>query len=198
MPPAYGHIPLILGPDGKKLSKRHGAASVLEYRKQGYLPEAMLNYLVRLGWSHGDQEIFTLEELIRLFDIDHVNKSAAAINPDKLLWLNQHYLQLADDQRLARLLQTALRETGLDPEQGPAIGDLVAVQKQRVKTVVEMAEQSRYFYEEFADYDENAARKQLRPDILVPLQALREKLDGLANWDDAAPSCSRKSSREWV
>ena len=186
VPPAYGHIPLILGPDGKKLSKRHGAASVLEYRKQGYLPEAMLNYLVRLGWSHGDQEIFTLEELIRLFDIDHVNKSAAAINPDKLLWLNQHYLQLADDQRLARLLQTALRETGLDPEQGPAIGDLVAVQKQRVKTVVEMAEQSRYFYEEFADYDENAARKQLRPDILVPLQALREKLDGLANWDDAA------------
>ena len=183
-PPAYGHIPLILGPDGKKLSKRHGAASVLEYRDQGYLPEAMLNYLVRLGWSHGDQEIFSLEEMIRLFDIGDVNKSAAAINPDKLLWLNQHYLQVAADQRLADLFYAALKAAGLDPDNGPPSLELVAVQKQRVKTIAEMVEQSRYFYEDFEDFDENAARKNLRPAILEPLQVLRDRLYGLSVWND--------------
>jgi len=185
-PPAYGHIPLILGPDGKKLSKRHGAASVLEYRKQGFLPEALLNYLVRLGWSHGDQEIFSLEEMVGLFAIEDVNKSAAAINPDKLLWLNQHYLQAADDERLAGLFALMLRDAGLDPENGPAPGELVAVQKLRVRTLVEMVEQSRCFYADFEDFDENAAKKHLRAAILEPLQALRDRLAGMNDWQDEA------------
>jgi glutamyl-tRNA synthetase len=185
-PPAYGHIPLILGPDGKKLSKRHGAASVLDYRDQGYLPEAMLNYLVRLGWSHGDQEIFTVQEMISLFDIGDVNKSAAAINPDKLLWLNQHYLQAASDQRLADLFDSALKAAGLNPEDGPPPLELVAVQKQRVKTIAEMVEQSRYFFQDFENFDEKAAQKHLRPAILEPLQALRERLSGISRWDDEA------------
>ena len=185
-PPAYGHIPLILGPDGKKLSKRHGAASVLDYRDQGYLPEAMLNYLVRLGWSHGDQEIFTLQEMINLFDIGDVNKSAAAINPDKLLWLNQHYLQAASDRRLAGLFVAALKTAGMNPDDGPAPLDLVTVQKQRVKTITDMVEQSSYFYQDFDRFDENAAKKQLRPAILEALQTLRERLTGLPRWDDEA------------
>jgi len=185
-PPAYAHIPLILGPDGRKLSKRHGAASVLAYRDQGLLPEALLNYLVRLGWSHGDQEIFSMEEMIRLFDINDVNKSAAAINPDKLLWLNQHYLQAADNQRLAALFEEALKKAGLDPADGPSCRELVAVQKHRVKTVMEMLEQSRCFYEDFEDFDENAARKHLRPPVLEPLQALQQHLSGESDWSDKA------------
>jgi glutamyl-tRNA synthetase len=185
-PPEYAHIPLILGPDGKKLSKRHGAASVLAYRDQGFLPEALLNYLVRLGWSHGDQEIFSLEEMIRLFDISDVNKSAAAINPDKLLWLNQHYLQAADDERLAGLFEESLNKAGLDPASGPPCVELVAVQKHRVKTLVEMVEQSRCFYEDFEGFDENAAKKHLRPAVLEPLQTLREQLSGLSDWTDQA------------
>lgn len=183
-PPIYAHIPLILGPDGRKLSKRHGAASVLEYRDAGYLPEAMLNYLVRLGWSHGDQEIFSREEMIRLFDIADVNKSAAAINPDKLLWLNQHYLQAAGTPRLAGLFTAMLAKAGVDPASGPAPEELVDVQKNRVKTLVEMLEQSDCFYREFEDFDENAAKKHLRPVIREPLQALRERLASLGSWED--------------
>lgn len=186
LPPAYGHIPLILGPDGKKLSKRHGAASVLAYREQGYLPEALLNYLVRLGWSHGDQEVFSVEEMIRLFDVGDVNKSAAAINTDKLLWLNQHYLQTADTERLAVQFESLLDEEGIEAEKGPAPGELVEVQKGRVKTLREMLEQSRCFYQEFEAYDEAAAKKHLRPAVLEPVQALREGLAGLEDWDGAA------------
>jgi len=184
LPPAYAHIPLILAPDGKKLSKRHGAASVLEYREAGYLPEAMLNYLVRLGWSHGDQEIFSREEMIRLFDIRDVNKSAAAINPDKLLWLNQHYLQTGDTSRLAALFAEILTQEGIEPSSGPSIEDLVEVQKARVKTLGEMLEQSLCFYREFESFDEAAAKKHLRPAILDAMQTLREQLAGLAHWKD--------------
>lgn len=183
-PPSYGHIPLILGPDGKKLSKRHGAASVLEYREAGYLPEAMLNYLVRLGWSHGDQEIFSREEMIRLFDIKDINKSAAAINPDKLLWLNQHYLQAGETSRLAGLFAGILKEEGIDPASGPPLEDLVEVQKTRVKTLREMLEQSLCFYREFEVHDKNAAKKHLRPVIMEPMQTLHERLADLNIWDD--------------
>src|SRR5690606_34193315 len=119
--PRFAHMPLILGPDGRKLSKRHGTVSVLEYRDQGFLPEALLNYLVRLGWSNGDQEIFSRQEMIELFDIREVNKSAAAINPDKLLWLNQHYLRhgVADDA--LRALEPMLRNAGYDIAAGPPL-----------------------------------------------------------------------------
>ena len=184
--PKYAHIPLILDPDGKKLSKRHGAASVLEYREQGYLPEALLNYLVRLGWSHGDQELFSLDEMVDLFDIARVNKAAAALNPDKLAWLNQHYLRESDAQRIACLLKAKLVELGVDVSGPPDLKDVAEVQKARVKTITEMAEQSRFFYEEFEQYDETAAKKHLRPVAFEPLRQVRDAFAELADWDQDA------------
>ena len=184
-PPAFAHIPMILGTDGKKLSKRHGTVSVLQYRDEGFLPEALLNYLVRLGWSHGDQEIFSIQEMIDLFDIHDVNKAASALNPDKLLWLNQHYLKSADTVRLSELLGQHLRDLGLDTDQGPLVLDLYEVQKQRCKTLAEMAEQSRCFYEDFESFDEAAAKKHLRPVMSEPLTALRGRLAALSIWDNA-------------
>jgi glutamyl-tRNA synthetase len=184
--PEFGHIPMILGPDGKKLSKRHGTVSVLQYREEGYLPEALLNYLVRLGWSHGDQEIFSLDEMIQLFDIADVNKAASAINPDKLLWLNQHYIKTSEPQRLSALAMDYLASAGINPDEGPELGELVAVQKERVKTLTELAEQSRYFYEDFSEFDGAAAKKHLRPVVLVPLTRLRDLLAEIADWDKEA------------
>jgi glutamyl-tRNA synthetase len=185
-PPRYAHIPLILGPDGQKLSKRHGTVSVLEYREQGYLPEALLNFLVRLGWSHGDQEIFSREEMIALFDIGAVNKSAAAINPDKLLWLNQHYLKTGDVDRLAGLLGVELRRMGLDPAGGPDLREVVLVQRERTRTLREMAEASRIFYADFKEFDVAAADKQLVPAIRAPLARLRERLGEQRDWSSEA------------
>ena len=181
--PKYAHIPLILDPEGKKLSKRHGAASVLDYQDQGYLPEALLNYLVRLGWSHGDQEIFSTGEMTELFDIARVNKAAAALNPDKLTWLNQHYLRESNAERIACLLKRKLVELGVDVTGAPDLKEVAGIQKERVKTIAEMAEQSRFFYEEFAEYDETAAKKHLRPVALAPLRQVRETLAGLDAWD---------------
>ena len=184
--PTYAHIPLILDADGKKLSKRHGAASVLEYRDLGYLPEALLNYLVRLGWSHGDQEIFSIDEMIELFDIGQVNKAAAALNPDKLAWLNQHYLRESNAERVACLLKVKLVKLGVDVTGLPNLKEVAGIQKERVKTIAEMAEQSRFFYEEFAEYDETAAKKHLRPVVLEPLREVREALAGLEDWNREA------------
>ena len=181
--PEYAHIPLILDPEGRKLSKRHGAASVLEYREQGYLPEALLNYLVRLGWSHGDQEIFSRDEMIELFDIARVNKAAAALNPDKLAWLNQHYLRESKAEDIACQLKRKLVELGVDVSGPPDLKEVAGIQKERVKTIVEMADQSRFFYQEFAEYDESAAKKHLRPVALEPLRQVREAFAGLADWD---------------
>ena len=181
--PRYAHIPLILGPDGKKLSKRHGAASVLEYREQGYLPEAILNYLARLGWSHGDQEIFSVDELVELFDIGNVNKAAAALNPDKLTWLNQHYLRESKAARVACLLKVKLVELGVDVSGPPDLKAVAGIQKERVKTIAEMVEQSRFFHEEFAEYDETAAKKHLRPVVFEALQRVKEVFTGLETWD---------------
>ncbi len=183
-PPCYSHVPLILGADGKRLSKRHGAVSVLEYKEQGYLPEALLNYLVRLGWSHGDQEIFSTDEMIQYFDIQDVNRSAASVNPDKLLWLNQHYIKNADNGRLAGLVNEHLKKTGIAANTGPNLVDLVVIQKERTKTVVELAEQSICFFMDFDEYDESVAKKHLRPDVLEPLQELRKQLVSLEVWKD--------------
>ncbi|MYH69500.1 MAG: glutamate--tRNA ligase [Gammaproteobacteria bacterium] len=184
--PTYAHIPLILDPEGRKLSKRHGAASVLEYRDQGYLPEALLNYLVRLGWSHGDQEIFSIGEMTGLFDIARVNKAAAALNPDKLAWLNQHYLRESKAEDIACLLKRKLVELGVDVSGPPDLKEVAGIQKERVKTIAEMAEQSRFFYEEFAEYDETAAKKHLRPVALEPLRRVRDALAGLDAWEREA------------
>ena len=183
--PNYAHIPMILGPDGKKLSKRDGAASVLQYRDEGYLPEALLNYLVRLGWSQGDQQIFSIDEMVAEFDIKDVNKSASSINPEKLIWLNQHYLKEADNTALSSCLASIFKEMEIDIEAGPELEALADVQKHRTETLKDMAEQSRFFYEDFNEYDAKAAKKHLRPVILEPMQALMKNLTELESWDNS-------------
>jgi len=182
--PHYAHVPLILGDDGKRLSKRQGAANVLKYREEGYLPEAVINYLVRLGWSFGDQEIFSREEMIRLFDIKDINKSAAAINAEKLQWLNQYYLKKADNKRLADLAEKYFRKTGIPFDTGPALEELVAIQKERTKNLVELCDQSIFFFQDFDDFDPGVAKKHLRPAVSEPLIDLRERLSKLEEWQD--------------
>lgn len=182
--PNYAHMPLILGEDGSRLSKRHGAANILQYKEEGYLPEALLNYLARLGWSHGDQEIFSMSEMIEYFDIKDVNKSAASVNPEKLLWLNQHYIKTGDNAELADKLSNYFAMLDIDTQSGPDILELVEVQKDRSKTLVEMAEQSRFFYVDFEAHDADAAKKHLRPVVLEPLEKIREKLVALDEWQD--------------
>jgi len=177
-PPRFAHISMILGPDKKRLSKRHGAASVLEYRRLGYLPEALINYLVRLGWSRGDQEIFSREEIVEHFTIENLNRSAAVFNPEKLLWLNQEYIKTADAGRLAALLEERLRERGLDPDALPpeARRGVVEELRTRSKTLEEMAEDARYFFAPAVEVDEKAAEKFLRPEIAPALRRLRGAL----------------------
>lgn len=185
-PPAYAHVPMILGPDGTKLSKRHGAVSVMQYREDGFLPEAVINYLVRLGWSHGDQEIFSREEMVKLFDIEDVNKSASAINPQKLLWINQHYIKSGDLKMLAAELRWHLDRLGVDTTGGPSLEDLVKAQQERAKTLKEMAVGSRFFFEEVKGYEPQAAAKNLTADALPGLVALRERLAALPDWSATA------------
>ncbi|MEX0606509.1 MAG: glutamate--tRNA ligase, partial [Halofilum sp. (in: g-proteobacteria)] len=147
-PPAYAHVPMILGDDGKRLSKRHGAVSVMQYETEGYLPEALMNYLVRLGWAHGDQEVFSREEMLRLFDLGEVNASASAFNPGKLKWLNEQYLRSLEPGEVAARLVTYLERAGLDPQTGPDLGALVLAQRERCSTLVELVDNSRFFFEE--------------------------------------------------
>ncbi len=185
-PPRYAHVPMILGDDGSRLSKRHGAVSVIAYRDQGYLPEALLNYLVRLGWSHGDQEIFSLDEMIAFFDIESVNKAASAFNRDKLDWLNQHYMQHSDPLRIAHLLSPHLGALDIDPAHGPELTAVVTAQAARAKTLRELADISTFIYRDFDDYDESSAKKHLRPVAREPLARLRTALEMLA-LDDWKP-----------
>jgi len=179
-PPRYAHVPMILGPDGARLSKRHGAVSVVAYRDQGYLPEALLNYLVRLGWSHGDQEVFSVDEMIELFDIAEVNKSASTFNTEKLDWLNQHYIQHGDPKHIARLLSPHMGHLDIDPAKGPDLVDVVTAQGARARTLAELAEISAFCYRDFDDYDETAAKKHLRPAAREALTRMRAALDMLA------------------
>ncbi len=181
-PPAYSHVPMILGEDGKRLSKRHGAVSVMQYHQDGFLPEALLNYLVRLGWSCGDQEIFSIDEMIELFDIADVNNSASTFNPGKLLWLNQQYIMAAPPEHIAHHLGWHLGQLGIDPVDGPPLVEVVKAQRERAHTLVEMAEISAFCYRDFADYDEQAARKHLRPVAAEALRASREMLVKVPDW----------------
>jgi glutamyl-tRNA synthetase len=181
-PPVYAHVPMILGEDGKRLSKRHGAVSVTAYRDEGYLPEALLNYLVRLGWSHGDQEIFSLGEMIELFDVTNVNNSAAVFNPAKLQWLNQHYIKESPVDRLVGPFGWQLGQLGIDPASGPDIARVIELQRERAKTLKEMAEISAFFYVDFDDYEPAAARKHLVDEALAPLARAREVLAELPSW----------------
>jgi glutamyl-tRNA synthetase len=181
-PPAYAHLPMILGPDGTKLSKRHGAVDIREYREQGYLPEAMLNYLVRLGWSHGDQELFSIEEMVELFDIVDVNQSASSFNPEKLLWLNQQHIINASADKLGEALLPFFAKVGIDPVNGPDPADLANGFRERAETLAQMVSSSRYCFEDFDQIDPKAAKKNLRPVILEPMTAARAALEALHEW----------------
>jgi glutamyl-tRNA synthetase len=167
--PVYGHVPMILGADGEKLSKRHGAVSVMEYPAQGYLREAMLNYLARLGWSHGDDEIFSLEQFCSWFDMDHLTKSPAQFNPEKLAWLNNHYIKATDNTELARLAMPELQRDGAQIDGGPALPEVIGLLKDRANTVNELADAAMLFYREpkpdpalLAQHLTDAARVALR------------------------------------
>ncbi len=181
-PPVYAHVPMILGPDGAKLSKRHGAVSVLQYRDDGFLPEALLNYLARLGWSHGDQEVFTLEELMKVFDVHDVNKAASAFNPEKLLWLNQQHMMRAPLRVLAEQLRWHLARIGIETDDLDRLEGIAAAQRERAKTLKEMAQASVFFFRDFESYDEKAAKKNLTAEALPLLATVRGKLATLQPW----------------
>src|SRR6201996_1092047 len=185
-PPVYAHVPMILGPDGAKLSKRHGAVSVLQYEEEGYLPDALLNYLVRLGWSHGDQEIFTREEMIAAFDIHDVNKAASAFNPEKLLWLNQQHMMRADPKSLIPHLQSQLKRLGLESTDKVLLEGVIVAQRERAKTLKEMAQNSRFFFTDQVEMDPKAAAKHLTAAAIPVLQKVRERLAAIAEWSTAA------------
>ena len=185
-PPEYAHLPMILGPDGAKLSKRHGAVSVMQYREDGYLPDALLNYLVRLGWSHGDQEIFSREQMIEFFDLADVNQSASAINPEKLLWLNQHYIKNGDPAALVAELRWHLTRLGIAAHDDVKLAAVVHAQAERAKTLKEMAEHSRFFFVDFEHYDPQAAAKNLNAGTLPVLRRLHERLAALKDWSAQA------------
>jgi glutamyl-tRNA synthetase len=183
VPPRYAHVPMILGADGAKLSKRHGAVSVLQYQQEGYLPDALLNYLVRLGWSHGDQEVFSRDEMIALFDIADVNKAAAAFNPDKLQWLNQQHIARAPASTLAAGLRIALAELGVTTDDQPLLEGVVNAQRERARTLKEMAQGSLFFFRDFEAFDPKAAAKNLTAEVVPLLTALREALSALSEWN---------------
>lgn len=184
--PIYAHVPMILGPDGQRLSKRHGAVSVMQFKADGFLPDALLNYLVRLGWSHGDQEIFGRDEMAKLFDVCDVNRGASTFDTEKLRWLNSHYIQSSPAKSLAPLLGEQLSSRLEGQLDGPELDDVVEVQRDRAKTLVEMAEKSVFAFKDFAEFDETAAKKHLRPVALEPLEALRATLDDLDDWQPEA------------
>ncbi|NVJ65036.1 MAG: glutamate--tRNA ligase [Gammaproteobacteria bacterium] len=180
--PLFAHVPMILGDDGKRLSKRHGAVSVMQYRDEGYLPQALLNYLVRLGWSHGDQEVFSREEMIELFDLKDVNRAPSAFNTDKLNWLNQQYMKSLPAEEVAEHLQWHLDQQGLDVSAGVDVKLLIPEMAERVKTLKELASAIRYFYQDYQEFDANAAKKHLRPVARQPLELAKEKLAAEDNW----------------
>ena len=181
--PEYAHVPMILGDDGKRLSKRHGAVGVMEYFAAGYLPEALLNYLVRLGWSHGDQEIFTLQEMIDNFSLDGLNKSASSFNTDKLKWVNQQYLMTLPLDRIVQLVRQRLDFLELDYDENFEFATVVDLYRQRVFTINELVESILYCFQDFSDYDQKAAQKVLKPAALEPLQRLLELFVELDTWN---------------
>ena len=184
--PVYAHLPMILGADGAKLSKRHGAVSVLQYRDDGFLPEAVLNYLARLGWSHGDQEIFTIEEMIRLFDIADVNKSASAFNFEKLAWLNQQHMMRVPAARIVPVLRWHLDREGIQAGNDAQLEQIVVVQRERAKTLREMALNSVFFFRAPTTYDEKAVRKHITPEALTLLSDASQELAQLQDWSATA------------
>jgi glutamyl-tRNA synthetase len=184
--PVYAHLPMILGSDGAKLSKRHGAVSVLQYRDEGFLPEAVLNYLVRLGWSHGDQEIFSIEDMMRLFDIADVNKSASAFNAEKLAWLNQQHMMHAPAARLVAPLRWQLQRDGIEARDDAQLEQIAVVQRERAKTIKEMAANSVFFFRPPGSYDAKALAKHVTPAVAAQVAAVAGELARLPDWSAPA------------
>lgn len=182
--PSYAHLSMILGDDGQKLSKRHGAVSVMQYDEDGYLPEAVINYLARLGWSHGDDEVFSVEQFCAWFDLDHITPSAAQFNTEKLKWLNNHYLKATDNARLAEMVRPRLAARGVSVSGTPALESVVGLYKERVSTLNELADAAEVFYIELHP-DRALLDAQLSAEALP---ALREFAERIANieWSSAA------------
>jgi glutamyl-tRNA synthetase len=184
--PLYAHLPMILGSDGARLSKRHGAVSVMQFRDDGYLPEALLNYLVRLGWSHGDQEVFSVDEMVEYFELENVNVSASTFNTKKLLWLNHQYIMNSDPAHIARHLSWHIGQLGIDPSEGPALVEVVKAQRERSQTLVEMAQASAFFYREFDGYDEKAVKKNFSAEAAEVLAELYQQFATIEDWQGEA------------
>ena len=194
--PHFAHLPMILDEHGAKLSKRTGAADVMQYREMGYLPHALLNYLVRLGWSHGDQEIFSIAQMQSLFDLSDVNAKAARMDPAKLGWLNQQYLKNDDPALVAEHLQWHLQQAGFDLANGPAAADIVIALRDRVQTLKDMAERSAVWFGPLTAYDAAAVAKHLTAAARAPLQQAREQLAALSAWSAESVSAGLHAAAE--
>jgi glutamyl-tRNA synthetase len=181
--PVFAHVPMILGEDGQRLSKRHGAVSVLEYREMGILPEALLNYLVRLGWSHGDQEIFNIDEMIELFEIEGINRAPAAFNMEKLLWINQHYITTMDSSRLVSEVGKRMNARGIGVCHGPGLTEVVELMRERVQTLEQMADSIAYLYCPVEKYDEEAVSKHVDASTAALLGKVHAKFESMEQWD---------------
>lgn len=184
--PQYAHVPMILGSDGERLSKRHGAVSVMQYAEQGFLPEALTNYLARLGWSHGDEEVFSMQQFVEWFDLRHISKSAAQFNPEKLRWLNQHYIKLAGNTRLDGLVRKHLVDRGVQASGVPQLEAVIALYKERAATLLELAEEAEVFYVEVHPPQE-LLDAHLLPEVLPALRELAERFTSVI-WE--APALS--------
>jgi glutamyl-tRNA synthetase len=191
--PRYAHLPMILGSDGKRMSKRHGAVSVTEYRDNGFLPRALLNYLVRLGWSHGDQEIFSIEEMIKLFTLNEVNSSPSTFNPDKLLWVNQQYLAAMELEDLTEMARDYMSLQGIDTDTGPNLARVVELQRERAKTLTELSSLCEFYYQNYTEFtDEKAAKKNLKPETLPVLEALANEFSTIDWHSDSIHAAMEK------
>lgn len=197
--PQFAHVPMILGPDGERLSKRHGAVSVMQYAEEGYLPEAMINYLARLGWSHGDEELFPVAQFVEWFDLNHISHSPAQFNPEKLLWLNHQYMKSADAGRLAELVEPRLAREGIDVRNGPSLTRVTGMLRERARTLAELADAARMFYAPSYPGPELTAAH-LTAEARAALSELRNELSQMAEWD--APGVARSvdavlKRRQW-
>ena len=183
--PLFAHVPMILAEDKTKLSKRHGATSVMEYKELGYLPEALVNCLVRVGWSHGDQEIFSRDELVQCFSLDNVGKAPGVFNPEKLLWLNAHYIKEKDPQSLVPLLKPFLEAEGYGEKADDYLAKAVHTLQPRARTLVEMAKMMKLYMADDVEYDAEAAAKFLTPDMSGVFEKLIAALEALETFDEA-------------
>ena len=179
--PEFAHLPMILGSDKTRLSKRHGASSVLAYKEMGYLPGALVNYLARLGWSHGDQEIFSLDELIEKFTLDHVGKSSGVFNPDKLKWLNQQYIKSTPAKELAEPLIDQLKELGIETKATSRLEYIIETLRERAETLKDMADGALFFFVDEFTYEEKAAGKFLTPEKVDILASLIARLENISD-----------------